>query len=103
MIVDAVLVFGVMPDMGIGSIQGASPYPGRLSSIGDELNTPTIDRSLPIYQQSVALTLCTDFQSAIELRKQESNFTCFTAAASGTSDCIMTGGGRMKPTKRFSK
>jgi hypothetical protein len=85
------------------SFQSVAIGAARGWSISDEISIPAADHTKPIYPLRATLTFCTDFRSAIELRKQESNFTCYTAAATSTADCIMTGGGRMEPTQRVSK
>jgi len=61
------------------------------------------DQTKPVYLAKATLTYCTDYRSAIELRRQSANFTCFTSEATGAADCTMTGGGRDEPTQRISK
>ena len=62
------------------------------------------DPARPVYNLRASFTTCTDFRAAIELRRQVSNFQCFTALAGGTI-CQMTGtvNGMPEPTQRIPK
>lgn len=62
------------------------------------------DPSKPVYDLRVSFTSCTDFRTAIELRKQVSNFQCFTAPT-GQPVCQMSASvnGLPEPTQRINK
>jgi len=75
----------------------------RAWSVADSLNF-SADPNQPVYDVQATLKLCTDYQAAIDIRQEVSNFECFTSPAEQFA-CQMSGtvNGMPGPTQRINK